>query len=81
MDRTRQARLHPIPGTRRRLIQVPRAVCFNPRCRFRDRVGEACTTVHPELEEIDSTGHRARCHIEKARAQPDLLANEIAPTL
>jgi len=80
MDRTRQARLTPIPGTPPSLIQVPRGCVFNPRCRFRDRVGEACTTVHPELEEIDSTGHRARCHIEK-HERSQIFANEIAPTL
>ena len=72
MDRTRQARLTPIPGTPPSLIQVPRGCVFHPRCRFRDRVGEACTTVHPDLEEVDTTGHRARCHIDARPAQPDL---------
>ena len=81
MDRTRQARLTPIPGTPPSLIQVPRGCVFNPRCRFQDRVaGEACTTVHPELAEIDSTGHRARCHIEKHQ-RSQIFATEIAPSL
>jgi peptide/nickel transport system ATP-binding protein len=81
MDRTRQARLTPIPGTPPSLIQVPRGCVFHPRCRFRDRVaGEACTTVHPELEDIDSTDHRARCHIQKNQ-RSQIFSNEIAPTL
>jgi peptide/nickel transport system ATP-binding protein len=80
MDRTRQARLTPIPGTPPSLIQVPSGCVFHPRCRFRDRVGEACTTVHPDLEDVDATGHRARCHI-KAHQRSEIFATEIAPTL
>ena len=80
MDRTRQARLTPIPGTPPSLIQVPRGCVFHPRCRFRDRVGEACTTVHPDLEEIGTTGHRARCHIEEHQ-RSEIFSTEIAPTL
>ncbi len=81
MDRTRQSRLTPIPGTPPSLIQVPRGCVFNPRCGFRDRVvGEACTTVHPELVEIDHTGHSARCHIEKHQ-RSQIFSTEIAPTL
>jgi peptide/nickel transport system ATP-binding protein len=80
MDRTRQARLTPIPGTPPSLIQVPSGCVFHPRCRFRDRVGEACTTVHPDLEDVDNTGHRARCHIDKHQ-RSEIFSNEIAPTL
>ena len=80
MDRTRQARLTPIPGTPPSLIQVPSGCVFHPRCRFRDRVGEACTTVHPDLEDVDTIGHRARCHIEKHQ-RSEIFSNEIAPTL
>jgi peptide/nickel transport system ATP-binding protein len=80
MDRTRQARLTPIAGTPPSLIQVPRGCVFHPRCRFRDRVGEACTMMHPDLVEIDASGHSARCHIEKHQ-RSQIFANEIAPTL
>jgi peptide/nickel transport system ATP-binding protein len=81
MDRTRQTRLTPIPGTPPSLIQVPRGCVFHPRCRFRDRVpGEACTTVHPDLKDVDSTGHRARCHIDEHQ-RSQIFSNEIAPTL
>jgi peptide/nickel transport system ATP-binding protein len=81
MDRTRQSRLTPIPGTPPSLIQVPRGCVFHPRCRFRDRVaGDACVTVHPDLEEVDSTGHSARCHIDKHQ-RSEIFATEIAPTL
>jgi peptide/nickel transport system ATP-binding protein len=80
MDRTRQARLTPIPGTPPSLIRVPSGCVFHPRCRFRDRVGEACTTVHPDLEDVDTAGHRARCHIDKHQ-RSQIFTNEIAPTL
>ena len=43
------------------------------------RRGARATTVRPELVDIDSTDHRARCHIDTASAQPDLLQTEIAP--
>jgi peptide/nickel transport system ATP-binding protein len=83
LDRTRQARLQPIPGQPPSLIQVPKGCVFNPRCGFRDRVpGDACRTVHPDLLPTSggSAGHSVRCHIE-----PDdrrrIWADEIQPTL
>jgi hypothetical protein len=36
--------------------------------------------VHPDLEDVDTTGHRARCHIEKHQ-RSQIFADEIAPTL
>ena len=38
MDRVRQTRLTPIPGSPPSLINVPKGCVFNPRCRFSDRV-------------------------------------------
>jgi len=81
MDRTRQARLTPIPGTPPSLIQVPSGCVFHPRCRFRDRVaGDACVTEHPDLLDVDTDGHRARCHIDKYQ-RSQIFSTEIAPTL
>ncbi len=76
LDRTRQARLQPIPGQPPSLIQVPHGCVFNPRCRFKDRVADdLCTTVHPDLlpttraDGMVGTNppHAVRCHIEPAR--------------
>jgi len=81
MDRTRQARLTPIPGSPPSLIQVPRGCVFHPRCGFRDRVAdEACTRVHPDLEDVGAVGHRARCHIDEYK-RSQIFSTEIAPNL
>jgi peptide/nickel transport system ATP-binding protein len=81
MDRTRQARLTPIPGQPPSLIQVPQGCVFNPRCRFRDRVpADRCVTEHPDLLDVGAANHKARCHIvpdERRR----IFADEILPTL
>ncbi|PZS32830.1 MAG: peptide ABC transporter ATP-binding protein [Pseudonocardiales bacterium] len=80
MDRTRQARLQPIPGQPPSLIRLPSGCVFNPRCRYRDRVpGERCTTEHPDLLAA-SSGHAVRCHIPSAERQ-EIFANEIKPVL
>ncbi len=80
MDRTRQERLLPIPGSPPSLIQVPKGCVFNPRCRFTDRVpGERCFTEHPALVET-AAGHNVRCHIPAAERR-DIFKNEIAPAL
>lgn len=80
MDRDRQARLTPIPGSPPSLITVPSGCVFNPRCPFTDRVGDdACRTVHPALEKSPN-GHEVRCHIPSAERQ-DIWLNEIVPGL
>ncbi len=80
MDRVRQTRLTPIPGSPPSLIQVPKGCVFNPRCRFSDRVeGDRCFTVHPDL--LPTTpGHEVRCHIDPEERRQILLA-EIRPNL
>jgi peptide/nickel transport system ATP-binding protein len=81
MDRTRLARLTPIPGQPPSLIQVPQGCVFHPRCRFRDRVpGNRCLTEHPQLLDVGVLGHQARCHI-LPEARRRIFADEIAPTL
>jgi peptide/nickel transport system ATP-binding protein len=80
MDRVRQTRLTPIPGSPPSLIQVPKGCVFNPRCRFSDRVeGNRCFTVHPDL--LPTTpGHDVRCHIDPEERR-QILLTEIRPTL
>ena len=80
MDRVRQTRLLPIPGSPPSLIQVPRGCVFNPRCRFSDRVANrACFTEHPDLEET-TLGHRVRCHIP-SEERKTIFTKEIQPAL
>ena len=86
MDRVRQERLTPIPGSPPSLINVPKGCVFNPRCRFVDRVpGRRCFTEHPDL--VETTGsthelvkHQVRCHIP-AEERQQILLTEIRPTL
>ena len=80
LDRTRQARLTPIPGTPPSLIQVPRGCVFNPRCRFTERVpGNRCVTEHPDLL-VTAAGHEVRCHIPGPERR-QIFTDEILPTL
>jgi peptide/nickel transport system ATP-binding protein len=82
MDRVRETRLTPIPGSPPSLINVPKGCVFNPRCRFSDRVpGRACFTEHPELVATGgSPTHEVRCHIPHEE-RLEILATEIRPTL
>jgi peptide/nickel transport system ATP-binding protein len=86
MDRVRQERLTPIPGSPPSLINVPTGCVFNPRCRFSDRVpGRRCFTEHPDLLPTTGTSdpltrHEVRCHIPPAERQ-QILLTEIRPTL
>jgi peptide/nickel transport system ATP-binding protein len=80
MDRTRRARLTPIPGAPPSLIQVPTGCVFNPQCAFTDRVPDRlCFTTHPDLLEAEP-GHRARCHLPAGQRRK-IFTTEIAPTL
>jgi peptide/nickel transport system ATP-binding protein len=80
LDRTRQARLTPIPGQPPSLIQVPKGCVFHPRCQFTDRVeGDRCATEHPELLET-TPGHSVRCHIDPEERR-QIFTNEILPAL
>jgi peptide/nickel transport system ATP-binding protein len=80
MDRTRQERLVPIPGTPPSLIRLPTGCVFNPRCRFADRVPDRlCFTERPDLIQA-AAGHEVRCHIEPT-VRRQIFTNEIAPAL
>jgi peptide/nickel transport system ATP-binding protein len=81
MDRDRQTRLTPIPGSPPSLINVPSGCVFNTRCPFTDRVdGDKCRTVHPNLEQGATPGHAVRCHIPTAQRQ-EIWLTEISPSL
>lgn len=86
MDRVRQERLTPIPGSPPSLINVPKGCVFNPRCRFSDRVeGNRCFTEHPDLLPTHGTKegitrHEVRCHILPEERQ-QILLTEIRPSL
>jgi peptide/nickel transport system ATP-binding protein len=80
MDRVRQTRLTPIPGTPPSLIQLPTGCVFHPRCPFQDRVeGDRCVSERPELLAA-SKGHLVRCHIPAADRR-SIFENEIRPSL
>ena len=80
MDRDRQTRLTPIPGSPPSLINVPTGCVFNTRCPFTDRVaGDKCRTVHPDLEQ-GVLGHEVRCHIP-AEERRQIWLTEIFPSL
>ena len=80
MDRVRQERLTPIPGSPPSLINVPKGCVFNPRCRYSDRVeGNRCFTEHPALAP-SSPEHEVRCHIPHGERQ-QILISEIRPNL
>ena len=79
LDREPTDRLMPIKGTPPSLIQVPAGCPFNPRCTYRDLVGEACTTQRPAFRSVGDFHHLA-CHLESADRQK-VWATEIEPTL
>ncbi|WP_406829785.1 ABC transporter ATP-binding protein [Pedococcus sp. KACC 23699] len=79
LDRETTERLAPIPGTPPSLIRVPPGCPFHPRCRFRDRVGAACTTERPDFREV-APDHRIACHLD-ARDREEIWSQEIQPSL
>jgi peptide/nickel transport system ATP-binding protein len=80
LDRGRQTRLTPIPGSPPSLINVPSGCVFHSRCRFTDRVeGDRCVTEHPELLPC-APGHEVRCHIPHAEREIIFL-EEIRPAI
>jgi peptide/nickel transport system ATP-binding protein len=90
MDRTRSARLMPIPGSPPSLIQVPPGCVFNPRCTYKHLVADnKCRTVHPDLlptpnppvsAETPDRAQLVRCHIDPGKRR-EIWTNEISPKL
>ena len=79
LDRVREERLRPIPGTPPSLLNVPPGCAFNPRCTFARRNGNLCFTERPELI-ASSPGHLVSCHLPAEDHKATFL-NEIKPTL
>ena len=64
LDRPVQDRLVPIPGNPPSMINLPSGCAFNPRCRYTELCGTACTEVVPELVKTDGDRrHLVRCHL------------------
>jgi peptide/nickel transport system ATP-binding protein len=80
LDRSRQARLTPVPGNPPSLIHLPQGCKFHPRCRFTSEVpGDRCRTEEPELIPTLS-GSLARCHIAPTR-RAEIYETVVKPTL
>ncbi len=79
LDRVREERLRPIPGTPPSLISVPSGCAFNPRCTYAPLNGDRCQTERPELVTV-VPGHAVACHLSDAQ-RTDIFRDEIAPTL
>jgi peptide/nickel transport system ATP-binding protein len=80
LDRIRQERLNPIPGSPPSLINVPPGCAFNPRCAYKSLVpGDTCRTVVPELDEVEG-GHFSRCHLSKEDKER-IWVEELSPKL
>jgi peptide/nickel transport system ATP-binding protein len=81
LDRARETRLVPIPGTPPSLIRVPSGCPFHPRCRYTELVGgHRCQTEVPPLREAVTPGHAAACHLtadQRARQWADLAADKL----
>ncbi len=79
LDRDRQDRLLPIPGTPPSLINVPSGCAFHPRCAYSARVGGRCVTEVPRLVE-SSRGHRVACHLAPPERE-QIWVDDIRPRL
>jgi peptide/nickel transport system ATP-binding protein len=79
LDRVREDRLKPIPGSPPSLLNVPAGCPFNPRCTYRNRNGIPCQTVRPELEVSDGI-HLVSCHMPPAERRQAFLT-DIKPNL
>jgi peptide/nickel transport system ATP-binding protein len=79
LDRVREDRLKPFPGSPPSLLNVPQGCAFNPRCTYRNRDGIPCQTVRPELE-VSQGRHLVSCHLP-APVRRQAFLTDIKPTL
>jgi peptide/nickel transport system ATP-binding protein len=81
LDRDRQERLEPIPGSPPSLVNLPTGCVFHDRCRYQKYVEQprACIDERPELLEAE-LGHSVRCHI-KPPVRRQVFEDEIRPLL
>ena len=74
LDEVKGDRLVPILGTPPNLIDLPPTCAFLPRC---SEAGERCfKEPWPDLQTVESEGHRVRCFMRGDRIVPDDEANE-----
>ena len=74
-------RLRSIRGTPPSLINLPKGCPFQPRCDFQQHVeGHSCVGELPELLQVDTGGHRVRCHIDHEQRER-LFTEQIKPSL
>ena len=70
-----------IQGTPPSLISVPSGCAFNPRCNYVAQVGEACSTLVPELTQIaQGKSHSVRCHMNSA-VRENIFSTQVRPHL
>ena len=79
LDRVREDRLRPIPGTPPSLLNVPRGCAFNPRCTYRNTGGIPCQVERPNLV-ATTPGHTVACHMP-AEDRRAAFIGDIKPTL
>jgi peptide/nickel transport system ATP-binding protein len=81
LDRGRESRLDPIPGTPPSLIRLPTGCAFHPRCPFPEVVGgDRCKTEEPALVDVGPQ-HRARCLLtdqQRAEVLSKTAGSEVA---
>ncbi|TDO44971.1 peptide/nickel transport system ATP-binding protein [Kribbella sp. VKM Ac-2527] len=74
-------RLKSIRGTPPSLINLPKGCPFQPRCDYQEHVeGHSCVSELPELLQVDTGGHRVRCHIDHLQRER-LFTEQIKPSL
>jgi peptide/nickel transport system ATP-binding protein len=79
LDKDRQDRLVPIPGTPPSLINVPTGCAFNPRCTYGHLNGGRSETERPELIETQP-GHLVACHLSR-EDKDRIWRDEVQPRL
>ncbi len=79
LDRDRQDRLLPIPGSPPSLIHVPSGCAFHPRCPYCALNGDLSTTQVPQLRS-SGPSHRVACHLPEQERERIWLG-EIRPHL
>ena len=83
LDRDRQDRLVPIPGTPPSLINVPPGCAFHPRCAYCERNaadGDPSTTRGAASMRETAPGHRVACHLEPEERR-EIWLGEVQPRL
>ncbi|MEN9324644.1 MAG: hypothetical protein RL414_398 [Actinomycetota bacterium] len=69
-----------IEGTPPSMIRPPQGCSFNPRCKYVDRVGGACTVQIPELISVGASAHEVRCHLDHNN-RVEIFNSEVRPYL